>query len=697
MAIDLSQFHQVFFEESFEGVGVMESGLLDMDPGAVDAEQINTIFRAAHSIKGGSGTFGFNDIAAFTHVLESLLDQMREGRRQPTSEVRTVLLRSVDVLRDMLKAASGGSSPDDESVKHLQQELEEILSNRERAAETEKSDTGPADPDTHELIGWHLVFCPLPNIMRTGNDPLRILRELASLGELDVRGDISQLPRFEHFNPEECHLSWDLRLHASVEQSRISEIFDWVEDECDLVILPIHAGDPAPLETTGQSLVPVAALPELSSVKAADPPVDRRAGNERRRTDRRTGERRTQGVVGSGSIRVDTRKIDNLMNMVGELIITQSMLSLLGENFKIEQVERLKDGLDEMARHTRELQESVMQIRMLPISFAFNRFPRLVHDLGAQLGKQVELKMTGESTELDKSVIEKIGDPLVHLVRNSLDHGIETPADRLEAGKPEVGRIELRACHKSGTIVIEVRDDGRGLDPELILGKAVEKGLVDAEAKLSHQQVYELVFQAGFSTAENVNDVSGRGVGMDVVRRNINELGGSIEIESVPGRGSAFIIRLPLTLAILDAQTVYVGEEVYIIPLLSIIESVQVKPDMINLVAGRAETYKLRNEYLPVIRLYEVFGVEGYKARALTEGILVIVEGEGRRCGILVDELIGQQQVVIKSLEANYERVEGVSGATILGNGLVALILDIPGVMRLANTSLEPRTLQWSA
>jgi two-component system chemotaxis sensor kinase CheA len=367
------------------------------------------------------------------------------------------------------------------------------------------------------------------------------------------------------------------------------------------------------------------------------------------------------------------------------------MLGMLGDDFEMSRLERLKEGLAQLERHTRELQESVMQIRMVPISFSFSRFPRLVHDLSTKLGKQIDLRMTGESTEVDKTVIEKIGDPLVHLVRNSLDHGIESPQERVAAGKPPTGTVHLGASHRGGNIVIEIRDDGRGLPRDRILAKAVERGLVDPEDDLSDKDVYDLIFQPGFSTAEQVSDVSGRGVGMDVVRRNINELGGAIEIDSAPGQGSAIIIRLPLTLAILDGQTIRIGSETYIVPLVSIVESIQLKPSMLNTVLGKGETFTLREEYLPIVRMHEVFGVEDHDAKALTDGILVVVEGEGRKCGLFVDDLLGQQQVVIKSLEANYHRVEGISGATILGDGSVALILDIPGLMRLSKQQ-GPRT-----
>ena len=689
MSIDMAQFHQVFFEESFEGLDIMEQGLLGMDGGAVDPEEVNAIFRAAHSIKGGSGTFGFTEISDFTHVMETLLDEMRDGRREATADAVNVLLQSVDVLREMLTAAQDGGSVDQERVKQQHSELERVLADKDGgvassvAAETPLVDGAPSP--ALQPLGWKVVFRPHQHLMRTGNDSLRIIRELASLGEVEAQCDIEALPSFDEFEPEDSYLSWQLRLLEPVDKAQIDDIFEWVEDDCDFAILPIMPEGFDSENATAEAKVD-AATPTPPAA-AAEPPAERRVGERRKQGDRRQGDRRGSGAASGGtssSIRVDINKIDSLINMVGELVITQSMLGMLGDDFDMSRVERLREGLTQLERHTRELQESVMQIRMVPISFSFSRFPRLVHDLSSKLGKNIELKMSGENTEVDKTVIEKIGDPLVHLVRNSLDHGIETPEERVAGGKPEMGTVHLGASHRGGNIVIEIRDDGRGLPRDKIFNKAVERGLVKPDDNLSDKDIYDLIFQPGFSTAEQVSDVSGRGVGMDVVRRNINELGGAIEIDSVPGQGSAIIIRLPLTLAILDGQTVRIGDETYIVPLVSIIESIQIHEDMLSTVAGRGETFKLRDEYLPIVRMHEIFGIENPDAESLTDGILVVVEGEGRKCGLFVDDLLGQQQVVIKSLEANYRKVDGLSGATILGDGSVALILDIPGLMRLA-------------
>ncbi|MCP3671398.1 MAG: chemotaxis protein CheA [Gammaproteobacteria bacterium] len=727
MAIDMSQFHQVFFEESFEGLEIMESGLLDMDHGVVDSEEINAIFRAAHSIKGGSGTFGFSEVASYTHAVETLLDAMRNGTYEVSQEAVTALLESVDLIRNLLVAARDGAEVDMLMVKEKSDDLREILNNSNNAqtmpaATPEPSPASTPEPSpastpepspastleslpagtpeqppastseplaTSKKVGWHIVFRPLAHLSRTGNDPLRIIRELGGLGDLQVEVDISAIPELSIMEPESCYLSWDLRLTGDIPQAAVDDVFDWVEDDCDLVVMPTYSEEekqepePVAVDVVQPLEPPVVEQPVVERRKDGRRKANRRTPLDRRDSDRRAG----QVAVGSSSIRVDVEKVDSLINMVGELVITQSMLSMMGEDFTIDRVDRLKDGLDQLERHTRDLQESVMQIRMLPISFAFNRFPRMVHDLGIELGKQVELKMSGENTEVDKSVIEKIGDPLVHLVRNSLDHGIETPEQRQAAGKPETARVELIAQHRGGNIIVEIRDDGSGLDTERILEKAEERGLITEEQGLSDKQIYELIFQPGFSTVDAVSDLSGRGVGMDVVRRNIYELGGSIGIDSEKGVGTVFTIRLPLTLAILDGQVISVGGDTYIMPLVSIVESFQMRPEMLNMVAGRGETVRLRGEYIPIIRLHEIFKIEDPKTVDLCSGLLMVVEGEGRHCGLFVDDLIGQQQVVVKSLESNYQQVDGISGATILGDGSVALILDVPGIFHLARGS----------
>ncbi|MCQ8181344.1 chemotaxis protein CheA [Methylomonas sp. SURF-1] len=695
MAIDMAQFHQVFFEESFEGLDAMESGLLNMDIGDVDAEDINTIFRAAHSIKGGSGTFGFTAVSDFTHVMETLLDEMRDGRRKVTQPAVDVLLGSVDCLRDMLQSIRDGGQVDQSVVSAHKLALDSELRNSANGANGSSaleplpsvSPITPADDGAElEICGWSIAFSPHLNLLKTGNEPVRMLRELAGLGELTTTVDLQGVPSLYDLDPEECHLSWKLHVAGNISAAEIDEIFDWVEDDCDLAKQPIYKTE-MPLQALQSEGTLSANDVNTSAAPVNKPTEENVAGAEIQPQDAKAPKKEEAKAAGKGSssIRVDTGKIDTLINMVGELVITQSMLSLLGEHFEMNKLDQLKNGLSQLERHTRELQESVMNIRMLPISFVFSRFPRLAHDISTKLGKKIELKLVGENTEVDKTVVELLSDPLVHLVRNSLDHGIEMPEVRIAAGKPETGTVTLEAYHRGGNIVIEVSDDGKGLDKDKLRAKAIEKGLIDADAVLSEKQTYELIFMPGFSTAEKLTDISGRGVGMDVVRRNIQALGGDIEILSELGKGSTISIHLPLTLAILDGQSIAVGDETYILPLGSIIESLHVKEERINRVVGKGETFLLRGQYLPIIRIHEIFNVPGAKTTKLTEGLIVVVEGQGVRCGLFVDDLLGQQQVVIKSLEANYRRVEGISGATILGDGSVALILDIPGLVRLSS------------
>lgn len=691
MPVDMSQFLQTFYEESFEGLDVMEKELLQLDISNSDPETINTIFRAAHSIKGGSGTFGLTAVADYTHIMETLLDEMRDGRRTVSETEINALLKAVDVLRAMLTAIQAGAAPDTQAVAASRQQLEAILAGSgdsggecdDARNESGRSAPAAAAPPANQGGVWEIVFRPFPGMLQSGNDPVRMLRELAGLGEYQVEADLSQLPDFEHLAPEDACLGWTIRLQGDIDEAAIREVFEWVDGDCELAIKHVAAGpdrvSPAPAAAMPQQVVTPQAG-EGAARQAPAPQAARDAAAPR--------------VAESSSIRVAIDKIDDLINMMGELVITQSMLSQLGEadEFSASHVEKLRDGLAQLERNTRELQENVMRIRMLPISFAFQRFPRLVHDLSNKLGKQIELRLSGEQTELDKTVMEKIGDPLVHLVRNSLDHGIETPDRRRAAGKPETGEIHLNAFHEGGNIVIEISDDGAGLDRERILAKAIENGLVGADDNLDALQIDHLIFEPGFSTAEVVSDVSGRGVGMDVVRKNIRALGGTIEVHNQPGTGSRFTVRLPLTLAILDGQSVQVGQEIYIVPLISIIESLVIVPQQVKSVAGAGRVYRLREEYIPIVNLAEVFGVAAAGHDRLEEGLLVVVESEGRKIALQVDDLLGQQQVVIKSLETNFRQVAGLSGATILGDGTVALILDISGLINLSRAEPGPES-----
>ncbi len=695
MGIDITRFHETFLEESFEGLEVMETGLLQLEGGAHATESINTIFRAAHSIKGGAGTLGFAAVAEFTHLVETLLDRRRSGRGAMTQETVDALLGSVDCLREMLSAVRNGTSPDLERIVEVEQQLQRLLDDDEAPASASAGDEHDAAlaaaPEPATGAGsWLIDFAPHPTMFHSGNDPVRILaelRELANPGTYRVRADTARIPDLEQLDPELSYCAWSVELSTAAERAAFDEVFAWIEDEADISISRRAGAEEAQDRSEATAAHHVGGADERSERTLPDAPDDAElpgpvesdtAATTQSGAERRSGaDRRQPERAGTtASIRVDIDKIDALINMVGELVITQSMLQQLASQGTTVDPEKFREGLGALERNTRELQASVMQVRMLPISFAFSRLPRLVRDLGAKLGKNVELVIHGESTELDKTVMEKIGDPLVHLVRNALDHGIETPDARVAAGKPETGTITLDAYHEGGNIVIEVGDDGGGLNAARILAKARERGLVAEGDQPSERQVYDLIFHPGFSTAEAVSDISGRGVGMDVVKRNINDLGGVIEILSTPLLGTTFRIRLPLTLAILDGQVVRSGDQVFIIPLVSIVESLQIDTSLASSLAPRAQVYRHRDQMIPMIHVAELFGT-GSGEESTGRQLLVVVEADGKRAGIVVDDLLAQQQIVIKSLETNFRAVPGLSGATILGDGSVAMILDV--------------------
>ena len=692
MTVDLTQFHDAFFEESFEALDAMEAALLKLDIGAPDPELINTIFRVAHSIKGGSATFGFTEIASFTHSLETLLDELRSGTMRVTDQVSDTLLKSIDVMRAMLRAVQAKQPIDAQRVSDLQFDLEVIIATKNApptAAAPPAAALAPTAASPAAPTRWQVRFRPFRELMARGNDPLRMLRELHELGEVRTQIDAQNLPPLADIEPQDCHLAWTLELPGEIAEEAIRQVFDWAEGDCDLTIerlgdAPAAAPAREPTEPVAETLAvepPAAPSAAPEAVPSASAPAPAAAPRSEAAAKAESG---PGAPSDSGSIRVSVDKIDELMNTVGELVITQAMLSQLGGQFEGPQAEQLRAGLGQLERNMRELQESVMRVRMLPISFVFSRFPRMVRDLAHRLGKQIELKLTGEQTELDKTVLEKIGDPLVHLVRNCIDHGIEPPEKRIAARKPAAGTVHLDAAHRGGNIAVEVSDDGGGLDKERILAKARSRGLIGANDTLSDAEIYELIFLPGFSTAEKTTDVSGRGVGMDVVRRNVKSLGGKIEVNSEAGRGSRFTITLPLTLAIVDGQSVAVGSETYIVPLISIVESMQLKNGNVSRLSGKGEVFSFRGDYLPIIRLHELFGIAP-RTHELHEGLVVVAEGDGCRAGLFVDDLLGQQQVVIKSLETNYGHIEGISGATILGDGSVSLILDVPGLIRVAS------------
>lgn len=644
--LDMKEIFDIFSEECSEGLDVMESGLLGLDQSTSNLDVVNDIFRAAHSIKGGAATFGFLEIAEFTHGVETLLDELREGTRPVSDEIVESLLASVDCLRGMLGTLTTGVAIDSAQAKLVQGRIERIL-------QTDSKKDSFVAPTTCATERWQIEFEPDSGILKRGDDPIKIFNELRSLGTLEVISHFDLLPELDDLDPEKCFLHWTLTLETAAEKNAIEEAFVWVADN---------------------SSIKIEKMPSISSEDTTSQNATSTNSNSTKKTN---------------SIRVAVDKVDTLLNLVGELVITQSMLKRCGEEYSPERVADLQDGLMELERYTRELQESAMQIRMLPISVSFSRFPRLVRDLTAKMGKQVALTFTGEHTELDKNVLEKMSDPLVHLVRNSLDHGIESPAERVAAGKPETGTLHLSASHENGSIVIRVQDDGAGINRERVLNVAIKRNVIAKGEQLSDEQIDNLIFRPGFSTAEEVTEVSGRGVGMDVVRNNIKDLGGRLEVSSTPGRGSTFTIRLPLTLAILDGQLVRAGGQVYVFSLLSILETVQVPRREVGNILGGGKVFRIRDNYIPVARLSDLLNTTEQDGEAESE-LLVIVESDGCTIGLFVDELLEQQQVVIKSLEENYRIVDGISGATILGDGRVSLIIDVPGLMQQIVNFTDP-------
>ncbi|MBS1145977.1 MAG: CheA Signal Transduction Histidine Kinase [Proteobacteria bacterium] len=663
MTIDMSQFYQVFFDEADELLAEMEKLLLDIDVADPDSEDLNAIFRAAHSIKGGAATFGFNDITEVTHTLESLLDRIRKGEMALTPEHVDAFLVSKDVLTMLMGGHHHGTAVDQAAVSSVSTRL---------AALSKGTVAAPAAAPEPEPVASTTADTP-PAADADGNFHFRI--ELPDVPQRDVDALATELGLLGTICQEvlaDKRVAFTLITCES--QDDIVAICSFVLDPDDLKITQGSATAPAPASPPAAvEAAPVAEAAPVPEVAATTPPTEARNPG-RRATDKEASSQE------SSSIRVGVEKVDQLINLVGELVITQAMIEqrIMALDPLIH--ERLLNSANQLARNTRDLQEAVMSIRMMPMDYVFSRFPRMVRDLATKLGKKVEIITRGAATELDKGLIERIVDPLTHLVRNSVDHGIEMPEQRRTAGKSETGKLTLSAAHQGGNIVIEVTDDGGGLSRDRILAKARQQGL-DVSETMPDIDVWQLIFAPGFSTAEVVTDVSGRGVGMDVVKRNISAMGGTVEIRSTPGSGSTISISLPLTLAILDGMSVKVGEEVYILPLGYVIESLQPMAIDVKEIAGQGKVVKVREEYLPLILLYELFDIEP-KFADPSQGIIVILEAEGKKAALLVDGLVGQQQVVVKNLESNFRKVPGISGATILGDGGVSLILDVSALLR---------------
>ncbi|MDH5205759.1 MAG: chemotaxis protein CheW [Hylemonella sp.] len=680
-SFDLSQFYQIFFEEAGENLDLMEQMLLNLDITTANDEDLNGIFRCAHSVKGGAATFGFNDVAELTHQMESLLDRLRRHELQPDVRMIDVLLESADLSRILLARHQQGETGDPPSTADLVRRISELASG---TAGAEPPPTQPAVPQVEEAApvqasaggGAHgerqleIRIGPVERLEQA--DAVKdLFRDIAGLGQIaDQPSDRSDTRVFQVTTTSSDEDLLDLfAFHVAREQVNIKA---W----------PVHGeqAQPVEVEVDGEPPAPPGTLAPYPGFGFFDGAPGVPKGKVADRAESKTPAKVPQAAPEAATIRVAINKVDQLINLVGELVITQAMLAQNSLALDPTQNQQLLAGLADLDRNTRDLQESVMSIRMIPMSIVFSRFPRMLRDLAGKLGKKVEFVTQGEATELDKGLVEKITDPLTHLVRNSCDHGIEMPEDRLSHGKSETGTITLSAAHQGGSIVIEVRDDGRGLSRERILEKARERGL-DVSDQMPDSEVWQLIFAPGFSTANVVTDVSGRGVGMDVVKRNIAALNGTVEIESAEGVGMRVSVRLPLTLAIMDGMSIGVGDEVYILPLSSVVESFQVKPDSVNTVGQGSQLVKVRDEYMPVIELEKVFQVPRLGQDKACD-IMVVVEAEGSRIALLVDELLGQQQVVVKNLESNYRKVPNVSGATILGDGTVALILDTSALVR---------------
>jgi two-component system chemotaxis sensor kinase CheA len=618
----------------------------------------------AHSLKGNAATFGFPEVAAFTHELESGLEPVRQGDTPLSQEGVDLLLQAVDMVRRHLSLAQ-----DDRPLPAEEKVRQEALAHRFRALTLGGQATSIAAPVAVPVLGWQgarIRFQAPKDAFRRGLNLERLFRDLRRLGAVSVELARAEVPPLPDLNPESCHLAWNLELVGAVTREQVEEVFEFVDEGDNLQITPILAAAAEP---------PSPETPAAGPAEEAAPPADQ----PRRRAADRTE---------SSTLRVSTEKIDRLLDLVGELVITQAMLAQSSQLLDSQAGQgRFQEAMQLLDRQTRDLQERVMGIRMVPVDMVFSRFPRLVRDMSKQLGKDVDLVLEGQATELDKTFIELLVDPLTHLVRNSLDHGLEPRAERLAAGKQPTGHILLRAYAKGGHIHIEVKDDGKGLDQARILAKARERGLVAAGASLSEDEIHQLIFEAGFSTAAVVSDLSGRGVGMDVVRQNIRNLGGRVEIESRLGEGTLIRLILPLTLAILDGLIVRLGSETYVFPLASVLESFRPKPGEIQTLKGDREVINIRGEFVPVLRMPKLLQTGAEDVDGLP--LLVVVEAENRRAAMAVEELLGQSQVVIKSLETHYRRVEGLSGATILGDGHVALILDVAGLLRLSG-SIQP-------
>ncbi|HDZ74722.1 MAG TPA: chemotaxis protein CheA [Aurantimonas coralicida] len=746
----MAEIRQTFFEECAEQLAELEAGLLAIENGEADSDTVNAVFRAVHSIKGGAGAFSLDDLVRFSHIFETTLDELRSDRLEASDVVIKVMLRAADALADLVTVARDGGTVDASRNEGLAAELKELVAaakgespadvaaeapEPEDSADSADDDFGfvPVAVDLDELIGgggggdqaYRIIFRPHAALYAKANDSVRVLRDLMELGEGNVQCDTSEIPLLSDLDPEGAYFTFTVDLTTAEGEEKIREVFEFVEDDCDLSIERLldsdtesadgavdvdsdladllaslrgeaasdAAADEAPAAKAPKADKPKAskpvmadqpapaAAPEAAAASSASAPVEKPAKAD-------ASEAKSGNVGGSPAqtIRVDLERVDRLIDLVGELVIHQVMLSQRTYQAGLARASEVAVGLDELEQLTREIQDSVMAIRAQPVKSVFQRLPRLAREVAEISGKTVRLVTEGEWTEVDKTVIERLADPLTHMLRNAIDHGLEKPDVRLAAGKSEEGTVKVAAMHRSGRIVIEISDDGAGINRPKVREIAVSKGLVAAEANLSDEEIDNLIFMPGFSTASEISELSGRGVGMDVVKRSIQALGGRVSITSKPGKGSTFTMSLPLTLAVLDGMIVTVGDQTAVVPLTAIIETLQPKPEEVKGFGGDARLIKVRDAFLPLVDVGRELAYTTTPTNATT-GVAILVEAEnGTRSALLVDAIQGQRQVVIKSLEANYRRVPGIAAATILGDGRVALILDVDVIVATSRT-----------
>lgn len=708
---DSDEFISIFLSEANEIVEGLENDLVLLEDNKSDEDLLNKIFRSAHTLKSSAGTVGFTTMSELNHVAENLLEKVRSGKLDVTPKMITVLLEFLDTVKIMLQNIIDGKGEADgvDNIESLKAKIKAIADGNEdietvsaaepkiqkkevQKTEEPKEDIKESKSEESEKAGgsnlFHIDMSFKATIFDNGIDPLMFLNDLKAIGTINnLKIDTSNIPSISALeDPYTCYTQFSLDLETNSAIEQVQNIFLFVIDDNDI---NISDAKNAAQEDKSKSKAETQAA---SETKKAETPAQE-SKEETNQAETKTEQSKPQAAKTSSSsaklqapstVRVDTRKLDSLMNLIGELVIAQSRIMQLTQSLDVDN--GLKEAVSSMDRTSRQIQEEVMNIRMMPVGPIFNQFHRYVRDLNLELNKEVKLVLKGETTEIDKNMLEQLSDPLKHIIRNSMDHGIEkTKEERIERGKPEFGTITMSAAHQEGHVVIEVSDDGNGLNKEKIYNKAIEKGLLSKDGKYSDGEIYRTIFSPGLSTAEKITDISGRGVGMDVVRANVEKMKGKIEIKSEEGKGSTFIIKLPLTLAIIEGITFALGEQIYIMPLISIIEQMKVKNEQIKPFEGRGEMIKIRDEYLPLIRLHKVFEIDT-QVDDIDNGIVVVVEAGYRRCAIFVDELLDQQQVVIKSLDSAFSKHSGISGGTILGDGRIALIIDIQG---LVNISLQ--------